>query len=76
MPKKINSENSETMRAAKTVADPQFGSTVTTGLTTNTINTLQSDEQCNTKHKSGKQIQWMTASTNQCSDTEQKHKQT
>jgi hypothetical protein len=45
MPKRINSENSETMRAAKTVADPKFGSTVTTGLTTNTINTLQSDKQ-------------------------------
>jgi len=76
MPKRMNSENSETMRAAKTVADPQFGSTVTIGLTTNATNTLQSDKQCNTEHKLRKQIQGMTASTNQCSDTEQKHKQT
>jgi hypothetical protein len=76
MPKKMNSKNSETMREAKTVADPQSGSTVTTGLTTNTINTLQSDKQCNTKHKLRKQIQGMTASTNQCSDTEQKHRET
>jgi len=75
MPKKMNSENSETMRAAKTVAHPQSGSTITTGLTTNTINTLQSDKHCNTKHKLRKQIQGMTASTNQSSDTEQKHKQ-
>jgi hypothetical protein len=39
------------MTATKTVSDPDFGYAVNTGLTTSTINTLQSDKKHTAQHK-------------------------